>query len=107
MRPKLVPLRRIAACLDGRRVPLNKEQRQGIQGDVPYWGAGGILDRINQKIFDEPLVLLGEDGAPFFVSGKDVAYYVDGPIWVNNHYPCVATERQNRRSILDICAQLC
>jgi type I restriction enzyme S subunit len=80
-----VPLRRIVACLDGRRVPLNREQRSEIQGNVPYWGAGGVLDHVEKALFDEPLVLLGEDGAPFFTPGKDVAYYIDGPSWVNNH----------------------
>ncbi|MEU4888185.1 MULTISPECIES: restriction endonuclease subunit S [Streptomyces] len=56
-----------------------------MQGDVPYWGAGGILDSVDTALFDEPLVLLGEDGAPFFTPGKDVAYYVEGPSWINNH----------------------
>lgn len=80
-----MPLRRMVECLDGRRIPLNREQRSKMEGQVPYWGAGGILDHVNKSIFDEPLVLLGEDGAPFFISDKDVAYLIDGPAWVNNH----------------------
>ncbi|MFH8474133.1 restriction endonuclease subunit S [Streptomyces sp. NPDC018000] len=56
-----------------------------MPGDVPYWGAGGVLDSVDSAIFNEPLVLLGEDGAPFFTPGKDVAYFVEGPTWVNNH----------------------
>ena len=56
-----------------------------MQGDVPYWGAGGVLDYVDTSLFDEPLVLLGEDGAPFFDPGKDVAHYIEGPAWVNNH----------------------
>ncbi|MGW7170897.1 restriction endonuclease subunit S [Streptomyces sp. NPDC054884] len=56
-----------------------------MQGHVPYWGAGGVLDSVNAALFDEPLVLLGEDGAPFFTPGKDVAYYIEGPSWINNH----------------------
>lgn len=80
-----VPLRRLVDCLDGRRIPLNREERSTMQGEVPYWGAGGILDHVSRALFNEPLVLLGEDGAPFFVPGKDVAYYIDGPAWINNH----------------------
>jgi type I restriction enzyme, S subunit len=56
-----------------------------MQGDIPYWGAGGVLDYVDYPLFDESLVLLGEDGAPFFDPGKDVAYYIEGPAWVNNH----------------------
>jgi len=56
-----------------------------MPGDVPYWGAGGVLDSVGRALFNEPLVLLGEDGAPFFEPGKHVAYLLDGPAWVNNH----------------------
>jgi len=43
------------------------------------------MDSVDRAIFNEALVLLGEDGAPFFTPGKDVAYYVEGPSWINNH----------------------
>lgn len=82
---KVVPLRRLVTCLDGRRIPLNAEERYYLQGDIPYWGAGSIVDYVSQPIFNEELVLLGEDGAPFFDRGKDVAFYIDQPIWPNNH----------------------
>jgi type I restriction enzyme S subunit len=78
-------LRYIARCLDGQRVPLNGTQRGSMQGEYPYWGANRVFDHINAWLFDEPLVLLGEDGAPFFEVGKDVAFAVGGKIWVNNH----------------------
>ena len=62
----------------------------------PYWGANGIVDHINSWLFDVVVdyapvgatgrsPLLGEDGAPFFKRYKDVAFYVSGRIWVNNH----------------------
>jgi type I restriction enzyme S subunit len=75
----------LTACLDGRRIPLNGEERSYRQGEYPYWGANGVLDHIDSWLFDEPLVLLGEDGAPFFDPYKEVAFYVTGKIWVNNH----------------------
>lgn len=68
-----------------------------MRGDIPYWGAGGVLDRVDRPIFDEPLVLLGEDGAPFFTPGKDVAYYIEGPSWVNNHIHALRPERADGR----------
>ena len=72
-------------CLDGKRIPLNGEERADRQGDYPYWGANGVLDHLDDWLFDEPLVLLGEDGAPFFAQNKRVAFSVSGRIWVNNH----------------------
>ena len=75
----------VVDCLDGRRIPLNGEERADRQGDYPYWGANGVLDHLDDWLFDEPLVLLGEDGAPFFAQNKQVAFAVSGRIWVNNH----------------------
>ncbi|NVK01350.1 MAG: restriction endonuclease subunit S [Oceanospirillaceae bacterium] len=75
----------VSTCLDGKRIPLNAEQRGEMPGDYPYWGANGVVDHIDQYLFDEDLVLLGEDGAPFFDSLKDVAFNVSGKVWVNNH----------------------
>ena len=75
----------LTKCLDGKRVPLNAEERGRMQGDIPYWGANSIVDYVDQWLFDEELVLLGEDGAPFFDKSKPVAFRVKGRIWVNNH----------------------
>jgi len=81
----ITPLKHVVSCLDGRRVPLNAEQRSHMQGDIPYWGANGIVDYVNDWLFDEVLVLLGEDGAPFLDPLRDVAFTVEGKVWVNNH----------------------
>ena len=78
-------LKYASTCLDGRRVPLNVEQRSRLQGEYPYWGANGVVDSIDEYLFDEPLVLIGEDGAPFFDSTRPVAFFITGKIWVNNH----------------------
>ena len=56
-----------------------------MQGDIPYWGANSIVDHIDRWLFDEELVLLGEDGAPFFDQNREVAFTVNGKVWVNNH----------------------
>jgi type I restriction enzyme S subunit len=82
---QIVPLRHIAKCLDGCRVPLNAVERSAMKGQIPYWGANCVVDLVDRAILDEPLVLLGEDGAPFFDRTKPVAFYSEGPIWPNNH----------------------
>ncbi|WP_165356878.1 restriction endonuclease subunit S [Nocardioides zhouii] len=66
-------------------MPLSAEQRSHRPGDVPYWGANDVVGWVDQHLFDEELVLVGEDGAPFFDRAKSVAFHVDGPVWVNNH----------------------
>lgn len=78
-------LRYVVECLDGRRIPVETMERAEMQGSIPYWGAGSIVDYVNKALFDEELVLLGEDGAPFFDYTRPVAFYINEPIWANNH----------------------
>jgi len=75
----------ITENLDSKRVPLNAEQRGEMEGSIPYWGSNGIIDYVNDYIFDEELLLVGEDGAPFFDKCNNVSFFVDGKVWVNNH----------------------
>jgi type I restriction enzyme S subunit len=75
----------ITKNLDGKRIPLNSEERGNMEGDYPYWGSNGIVDYINNFIFNEEIVLVGEDGSPFFDKLRDVSFYVNEPVWVNNH----------------------
>ncbi len=70
-------------CFDGKRIPIDASLR--VEGPYPYWGAGNITDYVDDYIFNEELVLLGEDGAPFFDEYRPVAFLVNEPIWVNNH----------------------
>lgn len=71
--------------LDGKRVPLNSEERGRMEGEYPYWGSNGVVDYVNQFLFNEEIVLVGEDGSPFFDKLKDVSFYINEPVWVNNH----------------------
>lgn len=76
----------VCDILDGKRVPLNKEQRGKIKGHIPYYGANGIVDYINDYIFDEDLILLAEDGGYFDeYQTRPIAYLIHGKSWVNNH----------------------
>jgi type I restriction enzyme S subunit len=71
--------------LDGQRVPVNSSEREKRKGNIPYYGATGQIGWIDDFLFDEELLLLGEDGAPFFDPLKNKAYIIRGKSWVNNH----------------------
>ena len=80
-----VPLKRLVQCLDGRRVPVSLTERARRTGPYPYYGASGVVDTIDGYLFDEELVLLGEDGAQLLDPEYRVAFVVRGKCWVNNH----------------------
>ncbi|MFA4835170.1 MAG: restriction endonuclease subunit S [Dehalococcoidia bacterium] len=77
-------LQEVVECLDHRRIPVREADRVGRRGDVPYYGANGLVDFIDEQIFDETLVLLAEDGGYWGPSDRS-AYKIEGPSWVNNH----------------------
>ena len=81
----MTPLSEAVDILDSRRIPVNSRERSKRVGDVPYYGATGQVGVIDEYIFDEELVLLGEDGAPFLDASKPKAYLIQGKAWVNNH----------------------
>ncbi len=80
---ELVPLGEVTSCLDRLRTPVKEEERKA--GSVPYYGANGQQGWIDSHIFDEPLVLVAEDGGHFDNPSRGVAYRITGLSWVNNH----------------------
>ncbi len=73
-------------CLDSLRVPLNESQRLKIKGNIPYCGANGIVDYIDDYLIDDKVILMAEDGGYFDEHDKrPIAYQVSGRCWVNNH----------------------
>lgn len=79
----LVRVNEITECLDYARRPIKAAER--AKGNVPYYGANGPQGFIDRPLFDEPLVLVAEDGGYFDEPERGVAYRIDGPAWVNNH----------------------
>lgn len=77
-----VELGEVVEILDSLRRPITKCDRK--PGPYPYYGATGVLDHVEGYLFDEPLVLVGEDGAKWG-AGENSAFPVDGKVWVNNH----------------------
>ncbi|MCY3929816.1 MAG: restriction endonuclease subunit S [Acidobacteria bacterium] len=70
---------------DRKRVPLNRRQRAERQGPYPYYGAAGVMDHVDDYLFDGVHILTGEDGSVVDARGYPVVQYVWGRFWVNNH----------------------
>ena len=75
----------IIEILDRIRIPLNSRQRSQRQGPYPYYGAAGIMDYVDDFLFDGVFVLTGEDGSVIDNDGYPVVQYIWGQFWVNNH----------------------
>ena len=75
----------VAEVLDRMRKPISAAEREKRLGIVPYYGATGQAGWIDKPIFDEDLVLLGEDAIDFLNPDVHKAYLISGPSWVNNH----------------------
>ncbi len=73
----------IVQFLDHRRRPVKEADRR--PGPFPYYGANGQQGTIDEYLFDEPLILVAEDGGHFDNPGRGIAYRIDGKTWVNNH----------------------
>ena len=75
----------VAINHDSQRVPIKSEDRQNIQGIYRYYGASGIIDYVENYIFDGRYILLGEDGENVLSRNLPLAFIVEGKFWVNNH----------------------
>ncbi|MBC7313265.1 MAG: restriction endonuclease subunit S, partial [Rhizobium sp.] len=73
----------VSEFLDHRRRPVKEGER--VPGPYPYYGANGQQGTIDQYIFDEPLILVAEDGGHFANPSRGIAYRISGKTWVNNH----------------------
>jgi type I restriction enzyme S subunit len=79
----LIPLGELTENLDGRRVPVKENERK--PGPYPYYGASGIVDRVDGYLFDGEYLLIGEDGENLRTRQTPIAFMATGKFWVNNH----------------------
>ena len=87
----------VCEILDARRVPLNSNERRSRKGPYPYWGANDVVDFIDDYLFDEPLVLMAEDGGFFDQSAtRPICNRLDEKVWVNNHAHVIRPTRVTR-----------
>lgn len=89
-------LNQISENLDSKRIPITKNQRKS--GDIPYYGASGIVDNVADFIFDEDLLCVSEDGANLLARTYPIAFSISGKTWVNNHahvlrFPNITTQK--------------
>ena len=78
-------LRDLLVLEDSRRIPLSNKEREGRHGIYPYYGATGIMDYVDDYIFEGDYILLAEDGSTSDSNGNPVVQYIWGKNWVNNH----------------------
>ena len=78
-------LKEFINLFDSKRVPLSSKDRGERQGVYPYYGATGIMDYVNDYIFDGDYILLAEDGSTSDAKGFPIVQYIWGKNWVNNH----------------------
>ena len=80
---RIKPLGEICTNYDSRRIPITEKDR--VKGEIPYIGASGVIDYINNFIFDEDLLCVSEDGANLVARTYPIAFSISGKTWVNNH----------------------
>ena len=82
---QVVALGDVIELYDHRRVPLSAAVRKTRQGSFPYYGAQGVIDYIDDYIFDGRYILIPEDGENLNSRKLPIAYFAEGKFWVNNH----------------------
>ena len=70
---------------DSERVPVSVSERNKRAKIYDYYGASGIIDKIDDYLFDDELLLIGEDGANLLSRSTPIAFIAKGKYWVNNH----------------------
>ncbi|QYK08854.1 restriction endonuclease subunit S [Shewanella mangrovisoli] len=82
------PLKRISEVANfenNKRIPLKSLDREKRQGIYPYYGASGVVDHIDDFIFDGRYLLISEDGENLRTRNTPIAFQASGKFWVNNH----------------------
>ena len=75
----------ISVNYDKKRIPLSGTQREKRKGEYRYYGAQGVIDYIDNYIFDGTFLLIAEDGENLKSKKQNIAQVVTGQFWVNNH----------------------
>lgn len=79
---------------DKKRIPLSSAQREKRQGMFRYYGAQGVIDHVDDYIFEGTYLLIAEDGENLKSKKQNIAQVVDGQFWVNNHAHIVQGNEQ-------------
>lgn len=95
-----VSLEDIAENLDNLRKPVTKGYREN--GDIPYYGASGIVDYVSDYVLDDYVLLVSEDGANLKARTSPIAFTASGKIWVNNHAHILKFKEKSTHKIVEI-----
>lgn len=76
---------------DGERIPVSSSDRDNRAKTYDYYGASGVIDKIDGFLFDKTLLLIGEDGANLINRSTPIAFLAHGKYWVNNHAHVIDT----------------
>lgn len=79
---------------DKKRIPLSSMERVKRKGKYRYYGAQGVIDYIDDYIFDGTFLLIAEDGENLKSNKQNIARIVEGKFWVNNHAHIVQTNER-------------
>jgi type I restriction enzyme S subunit len=94
-----MPLGNLAENLDSKRKPITSGLRE--PGDIPYYGASGIVDYVQDYIFDGDYLLVSEDGANLIARSTPIAFSISGQTWVNNHAHVLKFETYAERKYVE------
>jgi len=81
--------------LDYKRIPLSAEERSNLEKKYDYYGASGIIDKVDDYIFEGTYILIGEDGANLLYRNLPLAFLAKGKFWVNNHAHILDVKKGN------------
>lgn len=95
----ITPLGKAGKNLDSKRVPVTGSAR--AKGEIPYYGATGIIDYVKDYIFDEDLLCISEDGANLVARTYPIAFSISGKTWVNNHAHVLQFKRMSTQVIVE------
>lgn len=96
----LRPLGELAHNLDSKRKPVTRDAR--TPGEIPYYGASGVVDYVSDFIFDGDYLLVSEDGANLLARSTPIAFSISGKTWVNNHAHVLQFETYAERRFVEI-----
>ena len=88
------PLVEVTYNHDSRRIPLSQAERSNLERRYDYYGASGVIDKVDRFLFEGRNLLIGEDGANLVTRSKPIAFIADGQYWVNNHAHVLSTKAE-------------
>jgi len=93
----------ISINCDGDRIPISQSEREKREKIYDYYGASGVIDKIDSYTHDGKFLLIGEDGANLKAKSTPIAFIVEGKFWVNNHAHVLQFKHDITYSYMEYC----